>query len=305
MRSSTSLIARIKGQLVLVAILALLALALSVFGGNSHRISLSPEVKFTDSSAGGLRIVPASCPSAPHFVGECDSVPCSASSAPGACQCPAGYRSTAAGGRAICIPECSGSGCAPSGGCPTGYVFDRSQCVFSGCPAGYTLSGTQCVANRCSDSYACRGDDLYHTDANCNAAFVESCAFGCGGSSCLGPPSPEFTPFDATSPSGGFRASGHLQVHPTLVKSGDTSQVYWNVSKVSDCTVTGTNGDSWTGPFSGTAGKTTGHISNQVTYTLTCYYLSRSSSDGVGGPRGAQAFSEQATVNVVPFFQEK
>src|ERR1700722_6992817 len=38
----------------------------------SASTSISPEVKFTDASASGLQIVPASCPSSPDYPGECD-----------------------------------------------------------------------------------------------------------------------------------------------------------------------------------------------------------------------------------------
>ena len=43
---------------------------------------LSAEVKFADSSASGLQIMPASCPSSPHWTGECDLVGCSVSVSP-------------------------------------------------------------------------------------------------------------------------------------------------------------------------------------------------------------------------------
>src|SRR3989344_8966983 len=46
-------------------------LALSAFSGAREPFS-SAEVKFTDASAGGLSIMPASCPSDPHWEGECN-----------------------------------------------------------------------------------------------------------------------------------------------------------------------------------------------------------------------------------------
>ena len=321
MRSTSSFIDRIRGQLILVGVLVLFALLVSALGGRLHRVSLSPEVKFTDASASGLSIVPASCPSTPHFVGDCGSISCTPTGAiGGGCVCPAGYQAiTALDGGIACVPSCTSGGTCGGGpsGCSIGYTSSGGQCVFTGCPSGYVLSGTQCITAQCSDSYSCIGDNLYHRDASCRSTFVETCAFGCGGSSCLPPPQPEFVPFDATSPSGPFRGSGHLLAHPTLVVSGDTSQVYWNVTNVSDCDVTGTNGDSWTGPSSGSAGKTTSGIHNRTTYTLTCYYLTarmpigsgpaprEGSSGGTSSGRGAAAFSEQAVVDITPFFREK
>jgi hypothetical protein len=52
---------RIASPGLLLLICALLAIVLS----HTHQPSASPEVSFTDTSLGGLSIVPASCPSAP------------------------------------------------------------------------------------------------------------------------------------------------------------------------------------------------------------------------------------------------
>ncbi len=67
---------------------AFLAIALIVLAGLSlsnitHRQSLaSVEVQFTDSSAHGLQIVPASCPSYPHYSGDCSATTTRPTTAP-------------------------------------------------------------------------------------------------------------------------------------------------------------------------------------------------------------------------------
>ena len=74
---------------------------------------------------------------------------------------------------------------------------------------------------------------------------------------------------------------------------GNTVKVYWNIANVSACTVTGTNGDSWTGATSGTTGKTSSAINQQTKYTLSCTALDSS------------PYQESTTVNLVPAYQER
>jgi hypothetical protein len=64
-----------KGKRIL-PIPMIVALLLLIAGAQrNHTPFVSPEVKFADTSPSGLQIMPASCPSEPHFAGECDSVP--------------------------------------------------------------------------------------------------------------------------------------------------------------------------------------------------------------------------------------
>ncbi len=84
-------------HLHLVVFLALIALLVAGFGMQQSRAPFaSAEVQFTDVSARGMHIVPASCPSDQHYVGEC---------APPTC--PSGYVGTP--------PNCTVPG--PSSGC--------------------------------------------------------------------------------------------------------------------------------------------------------------------------------------------
>ncbi|HTR18622.1 MAG TPA: hypothetical protein VMH91_01415 [Candidatus Paceibacterota bacterium] len=124
---------------------ALAIVALLIAGASSHAAGhLSPEVKFTDASGGGLAIVPASCPSDPQYLGDC-TTSCDngldIAQYP-SCSCPAGQTQ-------------SGSTCV----CPSGQVWNGTQCVSQTvgpsctCPSGYTLNGSTCAANPGSQSF--------------------------------------------------------------------------------------------------------------------------------------------------------
>ncbi len=324
--------------LLVLALVPILAAGVA-FLSHSPKTFASVEVQFTDTSAHGLAIVPASCPSDPTSGdtpwGCSGSTPLcpNGSVAPNGdlsqCGvgkvCPTGYINlysncvapchsgnscicyrggTPSGGQCLICPvgetgtypncvvpsntcpdgsaapngnpsECScaqgnTSQCGP-GWCPIGSTPEGGQCVFTGCPSGYTQQGDQCVI------------------ANCPVGWTLS------GSSCTPPLSITFVPFGGTDSGGSFTATGHLQVFPPLVRSGNTVQVYWDVANAQSCSVTGTNGDSWTGLFSGTSGQTSSPIIEQTIYTLSCESLSGASPASV---------TESKTVNVVPVFQE-
>jgi len=90
-----------------------------------------------------------------------------------------------------------------------------------------------------------------------------------------------------------FRKSmiaGAIFARPSLVKSGGTTLVTWQTREVTSCTVTGTNGDSWTG----TAGEqTSGTIVEETVYTLSCIAF-----DG-------STVTDTVTVIVAPTFVEE
>lgn len=71
---SSSVFKLIKKEFLFFAALILLAIVFS-FGSHTSKPFASAEVQFTDSSASGLAIVPASCPSNPHFAGDCSAPP--------------------------------------------------------------------------------------------------------------------------------------------------------------------------------------------------------------------------------------
>lgn len=147
----------------------------------------------------------------------------------------------------------------------------------------------------CTPRLYCNGNDLYSINSSCVSAFRQRCSWQCSTNGCVPPPSPGFEEFDATYRGSLFRATGHLQVRPTLVRQGDPVQVYWKAKNVSGCSITGTNADSWTDLFSGAAGKTSGPIPSQTQFTLNCLALPGAIPSEI---------SEHATVNVIPAFKE-
>lgn len=281
-----------------IGAIALLAIAVLPLASKGF---VSTEVRFADLSHKGLSIVPASCPSSPHFVGDCTQGSCppgtvfdystgtcvSSCTTPvcpgGGGECPLGYVYTPYG--------CVYSGC-PSGyvlfgltcvvsSCPLGYTFQGGSCVFTGCPANYVLQSGTCVYVAppvCTAAYSCVGSNLYFTDASCNSSLVQSCSYGCTSGQCNPTPSPTIVTW---------------KVHPTLVRKNDTVLVTWEVQNVTSCTVTGDNGDSW----SGTSGsQTSSPITSQTKYTLSC----------VAYPGAPIPWVDQrTTVSVIPGFIEQ
>ena len=83
--------------------------------------------------------------------------------------------------------------------------------------------------------------------------------------------------------------AGDISAVPSLVRTGATTLVRWQGREVTECTVTGTNGDSW----EGTAGeKTSGLIEEQTTYMLTCTAFN------------GTTVTDSVTVQVAPIFEE-
>ncbi len=198
-------------------------------------------------------------------------------------------------------------------------TFDPS---IPGCSAsgGSSAAGGQCwsAPNACGE----RTEGVIQGSGLCNASPPpNSCMLpgGGGGSSGSGgwspsgggspiptydpipeppppPPPPSFQSFTTTAPGQIFNASGHLQARPTLIRRETITRVYWNVSNVSSCSVTGTNGDAWSGNTSGTSGATTSPLQTRTVYTLRCTSLPGS---------GAANVNESVTINIAPRFIEQ
>jgi hypothetical protein len=175
------------------------------------------------------------------------------------------------------------------------YGITKTNSAMSGYAWGDTVLGwidfSQATStfHACSASYSCSGDTIVFNDNNCGSTNITTCvapAFCSAGSAvCLYPP-PAFPPI-------GNAASGHISVRPSIVYPNGTTTVLWNVTNVSSCSVSGTNGDSWSGASSGASGQTSSEITQQTIYTLTCTALDSSS------------VNESATVNLLPVFQER
>jgi hypothetical protein len=160
------------------------------------------------------------------------------------------------------------------------------SCPISG---GGTASASQQVNVTCTPAYTCTGasnDTITYTDASCNESAVTTCAspyFCSSGSAVCVSPSPVFN--------GSGNLTGHLQIKPTLLGKGASTKAYWSVSNVQSCTVTSTNGDSWSG-LSG-AGFSSRAIYAQTIFTLSCLRMDNGT------------LTEQQTVNLLPVYQEK
>ncbi len=155
--------------------------------------------------------------------------------------------------------------------CPIGYVEQNGQCVFSACPAGYMLQSGQCIP-ACTP--VCQGADIVNS---CTHDVLQHCDWGCANGTCNSTPAP----------------TGDISATPALVPSGDTTSVSWTSQNATACTVTSTNGSSWTGLYS--ASQTSLPILAQTIFSLHC----------TGYP-GADPtyFDKSVTVNLIPNFQE-
>jgi len=175
-----------------------------------------------------------------------------------------------------------------------GYGPTLNGASFSGYAWGSNVVGwlswslASADYQQCTPAYSCSGETIQYTNASCQVSNVQSCvspAFcSAGSSSCL-------YPAVGFNPSGSY--SGNLQLIPGLLQSGETTLVHWSVSNARSCTVTGSNGDSWSGLSSPAKGETSKPIVSQTTYTLSC--TAYSTNPGV---------SETETVNVTPAFRE-
>lgn len=146
------------------------------------------------------------------------------------------------------------------------------------CPQGQASQNGVCVTyGSCTAGNECIGQNLYARDASCSATLVQTCGYGCGGGACIIPPP----------------SLADWRILPVLVRKNATVQVIWNGQNVSSCTVSGTNGDSWT---AASGNQTSGPIPAQTVYTITC--------QGVAGSSPA-SISSTITVNIVPEFIER
>lgn len=169
-------------------------------------------------------------------------------------------------------------------GCPSGYRLDYSQyqCILipAQCPSGYVSLGNNiCRPASCTPAYSCQQDgNLYYTNAKCQQTLSQICSWGCAAGACL--PAP----------------SGNITAIPLIVKSGETTNISWQGTNVQSCTISGSNGNSWscTGQAcSATTTKSSSAILGQTIYSLRCL-----------GPKNMQ-ISKSVTVDIVPNFREQ
>ena len=108
-------------------------------------------------------------------------------------------------------------------------------------------------------------------------------------------------PTPGFNPSGNL--TGHLKAIPDIVQAGTTTRLYWDISNVTSCTVTGTNGDGtgsnstgvWNTKTAGPSGVQSSTITHETKYKLHC--------DAYSGANPS-AIDETVTVKIVPVFRE-
>ncbi len=203
--------------------------------------------------------------------------------------------------------------------CPTGQTQSGNSCVGGGTGGGGCVSNTGSACQSAANSCGMRGAGTIQCNGSCNGSVPSNsmcsacwdgsapnasgqcpaCPVGYtqSGNACIPPAGPTFTGFPTTN---GFNATGHLEVRPSLVRTGDPTRVYWNVSNVRDCTVRGTNGDGvvggvWNALSSGASGIQTSPITTRTDYTL----FSRSLTGAT-----PSTITETRTVNVLPSWFE-
>jgi hypothetical protein len=166
---------------------------------------------------------------------------------------------------------------------------------FTGCVCDTTgvppLAHGQCgnspppPTGQCTPSNVCGSPTTVNN--SCTGTLVEDCSLRgagwvCSAGACI-PGTPELS----------------ISASPSLLRSGDTSNVTWNALRVSSCTVTENSGhisDFWSCTSSAACAadhvNATSGIVEQTTYTLSCT------------APGGVTLTKSAIVNIIPIFQE-
>ena len=167
--------------------------------------------------------------------------------------------------------------------------------VINTCPATLTISCVPHTTWSCPNGTGTATIASTSVDASCNTVTNNNYATCSSPGYCVPGDSYCFYSSADFSPLIGLN-TGDLSLHPSLIQKGKHIQVYWNVLAGSSlgCTVTGTDGDSWSGFTSGSTGETSAAVNQQTTYTLSCL-----NDDGV------TYTTETQTVNIVPTYREQ
>ncbi|MDO8576066.1 MAG: hypothetical protein Q7R90_01995 [bacterium] len=211
------------------------------------------------------------------------------------------------GGETVCPNGCStatnqcNTSCVPGPRtCQTNGNLRDNCGVITTCQYGCSTATNECkTLEQCTPSNVCNDAGTKVVNKCDRTHVIEDCAaqgMRCVSGQCVGD-AIDFVPFDAFDWTGAaFTATGHLQAIPSLVHAGQTTRIYWKVTNTRGCTVTGSSGDEWSGPSSGTSGKTSRGINGQITYTLECQAL----------PGATPAtIRESVIVNMIPIFEEQ
>ncbi len=198
-------------------------------------------------------------------------------------------------GGAPCTPAVDHGG-SPALSCRSDGNLYNSCGNKTACQWGCSASTNACFTT-CQSRALCNADNTKVVNS-CSGAVIDDCVVQnrvCSAGVCV-PPSITFLSFDTSAPAPRFTASGHLQARPTLLRSGDSSRLFWNARHATSCAVSGTNGDHWDTTFSGAAGVVTSSITSRTTYTLVCNALPGATPTTV---------RESVHVDIVPYFRER
>ena len=162
------------------------------------------------------------------------------------------------------------------------------SCTGPGGTGNFT--GNSQVRVSCQQSWSCSGQTIVQTNTDCSTTNLATCAAPqfcqAGSNICL-------APTISFNPSGNL--TGHLQATPNILRPGETTQLYWNVSGAQSCSVTGSNGNSWSGLASPQNGESSKPLRAQTTYTLACQGYSDATPPSV---------TETVQVDMTPTFKE-
>lgn len=308
---------------ILLAVFLVLLAGISFSGLN--RPFVSSEVAFTDASAGGLSIVPASCPSYPHYAGEC-SPGGGGSSGPGtaatvtatgnSCVLALNRNTIASGGSAMlswsanysifgipygvegtitATPNTSG---APGAVGSTGS-YQVNPTVTTTYNGTFTPTGTTGIPSNWLTPIQCNPAQLNVVASNIGPTQCTLQTYCVGSDRYQQSTSCANTLLETCQYGcsngvclGPGAPTAFLRVRPALVASGTSTTVEWSASLVSSCSVSENSpsiSDSWSGA---SGSQTSSPITSQVIYTLSCTGLNGTS------------ISRTATVNIAPTFDE-
>lgn len=274
------------GRAVLLLLLAVGLVALYLLITQTSAIR-SVELGIATHSPSGMfggAVVPASCPSYAHSPGECgggggggggETTPTDV------CTNITGVQATVPAGYTANGTSCRANNCEENP-----YQTSCDRCVNingfqEAVPAGYTLQNNQCI-ERESCSLNASSIELQFGQSttlswSCSqSASASGSNFATGGASSG---SVEVTPEDTTTYLLQCQAGCNDEVRvavadPTLaisanplrVRSGNSAMLFWGATQATNCSVTGPN-FSATGI---TGSRSTGIITGQSTYTLSC-----------------------------------
>ncbi len=277
--------AALRGTLLLLVALAIVvSYLLYVTPSPVRSVELGIAAHSPSGQIGGS-VVPASCPSYAHTAGECGGGGGPGPNPPSAptdqCANIAGLQATVPSGYTASGTTCRANNCDDN---PYNTSCDRCPNIDNfqaSVPPGYTLRGGSCFEiETCSIRAASTdlqfGQSTTLTWSCSQSSSANGSGFSTGGASSG---SVQVTPNDSTTYSLQCQAgcgddiivkvadpSLAISANPLRVRSGNSAMLYWGATQATNCNIDGP-GVHTTGI---TGSVSTGEITSQSTYTLSC-----------------------------------